>query len=326
MPSMTKPKETALTPNAVAAGAATPRHFQPDASRISRAADIHLGAVPPLAERRSADPSVSVVIPALNEAGNIIPVIQGLPGCVTEIIVVDGRSTDDTVQVALAADPRVRVVMERRKGKGVAMLSGFACARGDVIVAIDADGSMDPGEVAVFQATLALGYDLVKGSREAVGGGSEDFSPIRRVGNWALTRLANRLHGTRWSDMCYGYFGFWRDVLPTLDLRWSELTTRALAQRLEAEAGETVGADRLPYGSGFEIETVLFLRAARSGLRIAEVPSREYPRHLGESNLRTVRDGTRVLAAIARERMRRVPAPVAPTVGCGTARIAWSRS
>lgn len=311
-----------MTPNAVAAGAAAPRHFQPDASRISRAADIHLGAVPPLAERRLADPTVSVVIPTLNEAGNITPVIQGLPGCVTEIIVVDGRSTDDTVQVALAADPRVRVVMERRKGKGVAMLSGFACARGDVIVAIDADGSMDPGEVGVFQATLALGYDLVKGSREAVGGGSEDFSPIRRVGNWALTRLANRLHRTRWSDMCYGYFGFWRDVLPALDLRWTELTTRALAQDLAAEAG----ADRLPYGSGFEIETVLFLRAARSRLRIAEVPSREYPRHLGDSNLPTVRDGTRVLAAIARERMRRAQAPVAPSAGIAAAAIAWSRS
>jgi len=287
-----------------------------DAQRMSDAADIHLRPAPPCAPRRCADPTVCVVIPTLNEADNIGPVIHGLPACVTEIIVVDGRSTDDTVQVALDADPRVRVVMERRRGKGVAMLSGFARATSDVIVAIDADGSMDPGEVTMLKASLACGYDLVKGSREAVGGGSEDFSPIRRLGNGALTWLANTLHGTRWSDMCYGYFGFWRDVLPALDLRWRSLTTRALAQQLETEARRASGArrdDTLAYGNGFEIETVLFLRAARAKLRIAEVPSREYPRNVGTSNLRTVRDGTRVLGAIARERVQRVPAPACPT-------------
>jgi glycosyltransferase involved in cell wall biosynthesis len=314
-----------MTPAALAASAAPAQRAHPDTSRISDAADIHLGLAPPLGERRSADPTVSVVIPTLNEAGNITPVIQGLPGCVTEIIVVDGRSTDDTVQVALQADPRVRVVMERRRGKGVAMLSGFASARADVIVAIDADGSMDPGEVGLFQVTLALGYDLVKGSREAVGGGSDDFSLIRRIGNGALTRLANRLHGTRWSDMCYGYFGFWRDVLPAIDLRWTELTSRALAQDLRAEGAATAGADRLPYGNGFEIETVLFLRAARASLSIAEVPSREYPRNVGDSNLRTVRDGTRVLAAIARERTRRAQMTSASSAWRAPSAAAWGQ-
>ncbi|HEU0317997.1 MAG TPA: glycosyltransferase family 2 protein, partial [Solirubrobacteraceae bacterium] len=261
-------------------------------------------------------PTVSVVIPTLNEAMNITPVIQGLPGCVTEVIVVDGLSSDATIDVALDADARVRVILERRRGKGVAMLSGFAAARADVIVAIDADGSMDPGEVAMFQATLARGYDLVKGSRGSVGGGSADFSPLRRLGNAALTGLANALYRTRWSDMCYGYFGFWRDVLPALDLRWASLTTRALAQQLKVETRRASGiaaGDALIYGEGFEIETVLFLRAARAGLRIAEMPSREAPRNMGTSHLRTVRDGTRVLGAIARERTRRV-APGHPGV------------
>lgn len=294
--------------------AASRSSFSPprsDVSRITRAEEIDVYPVSSLGRWRSAEPTVGVVMPTLNEVDNLAPVIQGLPSCVTEIIVVDGRSTDDTVQVALDSDPRVRVILERRRGKGAAMLTGFASAAADVIVAIDADGSMDPGEVSLFQTTLGRGYDLVKGSRGAVGGSSEDFSLSRRLGNAALTRLANTLHGTHWSDMCYGYFGFWRDVLPALDLCPTSLTARAVAEQLKIEATLAVDAsagDGLVYGDGFEIETVLFLRAARGGLRIAEVPSREAPRHMGTSNLRIVRDGTRVLGAIARERTRRAPA------------------
>jgi glycosyltransferase involved in cell wall biosynthesis len=243
----------------------------------------------------------------LNEAANVVPVLQGLPRCVTEIIVVDGRSEDGTPQVALAADQRVRLVLERRRGKGAAMLSGFAAAQEDAIVVLDADGSMDPRDVIAFQATLGLGYDLVKGSREAVGGGSTDFTPLRHAGNTALTRLANVVHHTHWTDMCYGYFGFWRDVLPRLEIGSDRLTTRALAYELALEARRGVKSPntKLVYGHGFEIETALFLRAARAGCDIAEIPSRELPRLTGESNLRTFRDGARVLSAIAREWSRR---------------------
>jgi glycosyltransferase involved in cell wall biosynthesis len=278
-------------------------------ARISLAKDIHLRD-PPSVEPRGAAPSVTAVIPTLNEARNIAPVVQGLPSCVDEIIIVDGRSEDGTVDVALRADPRVQVVLEQRRGKGAAMLTGFAAATGGVIVAMDADGSMDPGEIPMFQAALGRGYDFVKGSREAVGGGSQDFSPLRRGGNNALTRLANVIHRNDWTDMCYGYFAFWRDVLPVLDMRWEKLTTRALAGELEHELSmiyrkRSAARGDLSYGHGFEIETVLFLRAARARLRIAELPSIEHPRATGESNLRTFRDGTRVLGAIARERTRR---------------------
>jgi glycosyltransferase involved in cell wall biosynthesis len=243
----------------------------------------------------------------LNEASNIVPVLQSVPCCVTEIIVVDGRSKDGTPDIALTAERRVRLVLERRLGKGAALLSGFAAATGDAIVALDADGSMDPRDVIAFQATLGLGYDLVKGSRTAVGGGSTDFSPLRRAGSGALTRLANVVYRTHWTDMCYGYFGFWRDVLSILDIRRELLTTRALANELRRDAawGKKSLAPRLFYGDGFEIETALFLRAVRAGLDIAEIPSRELPRATGESHLRTFRDGARVLGAIARERSRR---------------------
>ncbi|HWC86063.1 MAG TPA: glycosyltransferase family 2 protein [Solirubrobacteraceae bacterium] len=260
---------------------------------------------------RTRNPILTAVVPTLNEARNVAPVLQGLPECVAEIVVVDGRSDDGTPNTCLAADPRVRIIMERRRGKGAAMLAGFAAARGDAIVCLDADGSMDPSEVTVFHALLAQGYDLVKGSREAVGGGSTDFSPLRRAGNASLTRLANVMHRISWSDMCYGYFAFWRDVLPDLGMERASLTTRALASELGSEGSARGEGGGLSYGDGFEIETALFLRAARARLSIAESPSRELPRTTGESNLRTFRDGLRVLSAIGRERMRS-SAPVLP--------------
>ena len=271
----------------------------PDTSQYLDAGVLHALPDPP-AVLRTRNPTLTAVVPTLNEALNVSPVLRGLPACVAEIIVVDGRSHDGTPEISLAADPRVRVVLERRRGKGAAMLAGFAAARGDAIVALDADGSMDPAEVACFHALLAQGYDLVKGSREAVGGGSTDFSPLRRAGNASLTRLANLTHRTRWSDMCYGYFAFWRDALPAMGMPRASLTTRDMASELLSEGSP----GRLIYGHGFEIETALFLRAARAGLSIAEVPSREQPRTTGESNLRTFRDGLRVLCAIARERVR----------------------
>jgi len=112
-------------------------------------------------------------------------------------------------------------------------------------------------------------------------------------------------------------------VLPVLDLCPTFLTTRAVAEQIAKEATLAVDAsvgDGLVYGDGFEIETVLFLRAARNGLRIAEVPSCEAPRHMGTSNLRTVRDGTRVLGAIARERTRRATAFAASAAGATAVR------
>jgi glycosyltransferase involved in cell wall biosynthesis len=277
---------------------------------------------------RGREPRISAVIPTLNEAANVTPVLQSLPRCVTEIIVVDGHSEDGTGELALAADPRVRLVLERRRGKGAALLSGFAAAKGDAIVALDADGSMDPRDVIAFQATLGLGYDLVKGSREVVGGGSTDFTPLRHAGNAALTRLANVVHRTRWTDMCYGYFGFWRDVLPVLDIRRDRLTTRALANelRLDAGRGKMSPNTKLLYGDGFEIETALFLRAARAGLDIAEIPSRELPRATGESNLRTFRDGARVLSAIARERSCRGDTPPPKVADTAANGVVWSRT
>jgi glycosyltransferase involved in cell wall biosynthesis len=218
-------------------------------------------------------PRLSVVIPALNEARNIGHVLRTLPDDVFEVILVDGHSTDGTVDVARAIRGDIRVVVQPGTGKGDALAAGFDACRGDLVVMLDADGSTDGGEIPRFVDALLAGADLVKGSRFLNGGGSTDLSPLRRVGNRVFCSMVNALYGTRYSDLCYGYNAAWLKEL----------------QGLSLDCG------------GFEVETVLSIRSARSGLRVTEVPSLEANRLYGRSNLRTFRDGFRVLRAIFRE-------------------------
>src|SRR4051812_811599 len=220
--------------------------------------------------------TVSAVIPALNEGQNIEWVLTRLPDCVDEVVVVDGRSTDDTIEVARRIRPDARIVHEMRPGKGVALRSGFEHSRGDYVVMLDADGSMEPAELTRYVAMLDEGFDLVKGSRFIDGGGTTDISRLRALGNFSLLALGNRAYGCRFTELCYGYMGLRRSAIPRLGL----------------------DAD------GFEIETQIVVHAVKAGLRIAEVASFEAPRRTGESNLRTFRDGGRVLRELLRAHRR----------------------
>ncbi|HWC34901.1 MAG TPA: glycosyltransferase family 2 protein [Mycobacteriales bacterium] len=234
-------------------------------------------------------PTVSVVIPAMNEARNLEHVFARIPNDVYEVILVDGHSVDDTVEVARRLRPDVKVIHQNRRGKGNALACGFAACTGEIIVMLDADGSTDPAEIPEFVASLLAGADFAKGSRFAVGGCSHDITPIRRLGNRALNRLVNVLFGSGFTDLCYGYNAFWASCLPAFGLS-------------VGEAGEAV------WGDGFEIETLMNVRIARAGARIAEVPSVESRRLYGETNLNTIKDGWRVLRTIMREYRAEAPA------------------
>lgn len=234
-------------------------------------------------------PRISVVIPARNEARNIQVLLTAFPSDVDEIVLVDGGSIDGTVEAAREIRPDVVVVRQSRRGKGNALAAGFEAATGHFIVMLDADCSMDPGEIPSFVGALRAGADYAKGSRFATGGGSEDITALRRLGNWTLNKFTNVLFGTRYSDLCYGYNAFRRECL------------EAFALQPAHESGQP------RWGDGFEIETILNTRVARAKLRVVEVSSFERNRLYGSSALRTFRDGGRVLATILRERMR--PAP-----------------
>jgi len=119
------------------------------------------------------------------------------------------------------------------------------------------------------------GADFVKGSRFLQGAGTDDMSLFRMVGNRGLTRVVRLLYGGAFSDLCYGYVAFWSRNVPIF----------------------------LSDCDGFEIETLIAVRALKNRLKIVEVASFEWSRIHGESNLRAVPDGWRVLKTILRERM-----------------------
>ena len=221
-------------------------------------------------------PRVSVVIPTRNEAENLYFVLPAIPSTIDEVILVDGHSSDDTIKVAQLLLPSIRIIQQVGKGKGDALRTGFAACTGDIIVTLDADGSADPVEIPLFVDVLTKGYDFAKGSRFMKGGNSHDITALRYLGNHGLGLLVNVLFLTRFSDLCYGYNAFWRHCLDHI----------------------TIDCD------GFEIETHINLHMHLAKLKIAEVPSCEYPRIYGESNLRTFRDGWRVLQTIVRTRSR----------------------
>jgi glycosyltransferase involved in cell wall biosynthesis len=220
--------------------------------------------------------SVSVIIPARNEAQNLQYVLPHIPAFVTEVILVDGRSTDDTVAVARHLMPTIRIVEQVGRGKGDAIRAGLAVSTGDIIVLLDADGSADPLEIPYFVNTLLAGSDFAKGSRFIKGGGSHDITRVRRAGNHGLILLVNLLFGTHFSDLCYGYNAFWKYCLDQISID----------------------------SDGFEIETLINIRMHLAGLSITEVPSIEYRRIHGLSNLHAIKDGWRILRLILRERKR----------------------
>ncbi|WP_211298532.1 glycosyltransferase family 2 protein [Kineococcus rhizosphaerae] len=227
---------------------------------------------------------MTIVVPAWNEARNLEIVLPKLPD-VHEVIVVDGNSTDDSAEVVARVLPQAKFLQQTRRGKGNALAVGFEAATGDVVVMFDADGSADAAEIADFVAALVAGADFAKGSRVLAAGGSDDITLVRDTGNRVLTAITNVLFRTRYTDLCYGYNAFWRDVLHHMSIPSSRY-------------------DTAQWGDGFEIETLINCRVAAAGLQIHEVPSVELRRIHGESNLHAVRDGIRVLRTILTERFQ----------------------
>jgi glycosyltransferase involved in cell wall biosynthesis len=243
----------------------------------------------------SSSPSVSVVIPTLNEERNLPQVLGRLGPEVSEVVIVDGGSVDRTVEVAREMRPDATVVRQTRTGKGNALACGFAACTSDIIVMVDADGTADPGEIPLYVKHLTEGADFAKSTRFGGGGRSHDVTRVRRMGNDALAFTVNRLFGAGYTDLRHGHNAFWRRVVPMMDL--------------PDPAVPRPGGNGRVWGDGFEIETMINIRMALNGLTVDEIPKIEYARNTKQSSLYTFRDGALVLRAIVSEwlRARRSP-------------------
>ncbi len=199
-----------------------------------------------------------------------------IPAWVDEIILVDGRSSDGTVELACDLQRNARIVIQHGRGKGAAIRSGFAAATSDIVVLIDADGSTDPHEIPSFVGALLAGADFAKGSRFLQGGGTDDMPWIRRAANKGLTMLANLIAGTHYTDITYGYNATWR------------IHAHALGLDID----------------GWANEIITNLRAARNGLRVVEVASIEHERIAGQAKLAAFAAGWTILKAMLSEILR----------------------
>ena len=218
---------------------------------------------------------ITVIIPTLNEEKSIADLIKELNiGGFSNILVIDGNSTDCTAQIA--KELGVNVIFQNGKGKGDALRQAFSYkALSDWVVMLDADGSMNPVEILSFLEPLKNGVDVVKGSRFLPEGFSEDMTFFRKIGNKFFIFLVNLIWGAKYTDLCYGYAAFKKESLHKM---YPHLKSK-----------------------NFEIEAEIFIKAKKLGLRVEEVPSIELRRRFGKSNLDAFGDGFKILQTIIRE-------------------------
>jgi dolichol-phosphate mannosyltransferase len=232
---------------------------------------------------------VTLVVPAKDEGGAIAGTLLSLPlstlraaGFRTEVIVLDGHSTDETVRIARSLG--AAVLPDRGHGKGAALREARSTFRGDYVVMLDADGTYAPDAIPRVLALLASGEcDVVMGDRLALDG---SMGPVHRAGNAILSWGASMLYGRRVRDLCTGLWGFRTDSLRLLPLR----------------------------SEGFELEAELFALSARLRLRIRHTPVDYLPR-TGASKLGGG-DGFRIGWSLLRNRfssLRRRVVPASPS-------------
>lgn len=221
-------------------------------------------------------PRISVIICTLNEEASLPQVLPKIPSFVDEVILVDGYSTDGTVDVAKKLCPRIKVLYQPGKGKGDALRYGIERASGDIIVTLDADGQTDPEDIFRFIKPLLQGYDFAKGSRLSYGR-PPDMRWHRWVGNYLIVNTCNILYRTKFTDLCCGYNAFWRETLLKAN-PWAE--------------------------DGWNYEPLLTARAVKGGLKIIEVSYPYRSRLKGRSNLPDWRQGLTAIKVLVRERFR----------------------
>lgn len=220
--------------------------------------------------------TVGVLIPARNEEKNIEDLIHRLKNLgYFNILVIDGNSKDATCRVAEKYGAKVIPQNGLGKGNAVRQVLNNGYLDVDVLILMDADGSMAPEEIPAFIRALSSGADLVKGSRFLKGGGTYDMSLLRRIGNGFMMFAVNYLFSTRYTDLCYGFAAL------------NKRAVRMLAPLLRSE--------------NFELEAEIFIKAWEIGLNVREIPSTEFKRKYGVSNLNALRDGLSILATIIRE-------------------------
>lgn len=212
---------------------------------------------------------VAIVIPARNEADGIGKLVKEAKDFAGEVIVVDGHSDDNTLEVAI--ENGAQVVRDHGLGKGDAYKVGANLATSEILVFLDGDGSHNIKDVPFLLSPILEGRaDLVIGSRMT--GGSDEFhgslsNYLRMVGGGFITLLINLKWKTNLTDCLNGFRALRRETFLDLGLKTND----------------------------FDIEQAMVTKYLQRGYRVTEVPSHEYERRWGVSKLPTFRKAHRFL-------------------------------
>ena len=221
---------------------------------------------------------VSILLPTKNEEHGLAATFETIPiedltsmGFDVEVVVVDGRSKDRTLEVA--ADRGARIIVQEGKGKGMAIRTARRFLRGDYILMLDSDDTYPTESIPEFVEMLERGEDVVMGSRLTGHIMEGAMTRTNLLGNRLLSGLASLLYGRRCTDVCTGMWGFRREALLGI-----ELTSRE-----------------------FEIEAEMFARFVKGGYRLVEVPILYRPR-TGDTKLGKFRDGFLIALELVKQR------------------------
>ena len=230
---------------------------------------------------RSKTPRITVIIPALNEAETIGPIIDEVPkelleesGYVVRVLVVDNGSSDATAQIAM--ERGAELIVEPRRGKGRAMMTGFKACDTDFIFMIDADYTYPATYIPEMLDLLQDGAAAVIGSRLKGKIEKGAMSRLNIIGNRLLTLMASILYQGKTCDLCTGLWGFRGELIKGLKLS----------------------------ATGFDLEADLFIQISRSGHSIAQLPI-TYRRRPTKQKLHSLRDGFRIGWKLIRGRFTR---------------------
>lgn len=214
----------------------------------------------------------TLIAPTLNEINAVQAVLpQVRKTNVDEIIVVDGGSTDGTVEYCKANG--YFVLEQKGKGYGAAVREAVKIAKGDIVIEFPPDGNSLAEKIPELVREVQKGYDLVIVSRYKDGAKSYDDDPITAFGNKLFTFLINRLFGTHYTDVLVGYRAYVKERFFMLQMNTDGLSWPAQSA----------------------------IQFARRGLRVGEIPGDEPKRIGGRRKMRVIGTGVEILYLVVRE-------------------------